>query len=149
MALAFVIFVIGVLILKKIRVALEWTGREQVYLFALLTIAMLIKGPIVYAFLLPGIVLFQCTRRRRAVVAGVDDPAQHSVPDGDDRGCSHGAVSPCVNPCERCARCERLARLVAMACFARDFSSVGNWRHSVSAGILRGSCGARIRRPLW
>ncbi|HEX4707574.1 MAG TPA: glycosyltransferase family 39 protein, partial [Candidatus Udaeobacter sp.] len=95
MALAFVIFVIGVLIWKKIRVALEWTGREQVYLFALLTIAMLIKGPIVYAFLLPGIVLFQCTRRRRAVVAGVDDPAQHSVPDGDDRGCSHGAVSPC------------------------------------------------------
>jgi 4-amino-4-deoxy-L-arabinose transferase-like glycosyltransferase len=94
MALAFVIFVIGVLIWKHIRAGVEWTAREQVYLFALLTIAMLIKGPIVYAFLLPGIVLFQCTRRRRAVVAGVDDPGQHSVPDGGEKGCNHGAVSP-------------------------------------------------------
>jgi 4-amino-4-deoxy-L-arabinose transferase-like glycosyltransferase len=59
MPLAFVIFVIGVLIWKKIRTNIEWTAREQVYLFALLTIAMLIKGPIVYAFVLPGIVLFQ------------------------------------------------------------------------------------------
>jgi 4-amino-4-deoxy-L-arabinose transferase-like glycosyltransferase len=57
MPLAFVIFVIGVLIWKKIRTDMEWTAREQVYLFVLLTIAMLIKGPIVYAFLLPGIVL--------------------------------------------------------------------------------------------
>ena len=59
MPLALVIFVIGVLIWKNIRAAVEWTAREQVYLFVLLTIAMLIKGPIVYAFLLPGIVLFQ------------------------------------------------------------------------------------------
>ena len=29
------------------------------YVFVLLTAAMLIKGPIVYAFLLPGIALFQ------------------------------------------------------------------------------------------
>jgi 4-amino-4-deoxy-L-arabinose transferase-like glycosyltransferase len=57
MPLAFVIFVIGVLILKKIRAGTEWTTREQVYLFALLTIAMLIKGPIVHALLLPGIAL--------------------------------------------------------------------------------------------
>src|SRR6476660_7607894 len=44
-----------------------------------------------------------------------------------------------VTPCER----ERLAGLVAVVCIARDFSSLGNWRHSVSARILRGSCDAR------
>jgi 4-amino-4-deoxy-L-arabinose transferase-like glycosyltransferase len=59
MPLALVIFLIGLLIWKKIRAGPEWTTRDRVSLFALLTIAMLIKGPIVYAFLLPGIVLFQ------------------------------------------------------------------------------------------
>jgi 4-amino-4-deoxy-L-arabinose transferase-like glycosyltransferase len=57
MPLALVIFLIGVLIWKKTRAGTEWRPRDQVYVFALLTIAMLIKGPIVYAFLLPGIVL--------------------------------------------------------------------------------------------
>ena len=60
MPLALVIFLIGLLIWKKIREGTEWRLRDQIYVFALLTIAMLIKGPIVYAFLLPGIVLFQC-----------------------------------------------------------------------------------------
>jgi 4-amino-4-deoxy-L-arabinose transferase-like glycosyltransferase len=60
MPLAFVIFLIGLLIWKKIREENEWRLRDQIYVFALLTIAMLIKGPIIYAFLLPGIVLFQC-----------------------------------------------------------------------------------------
>jgi 4-amino-4-deoxy-L-arabinose transferase-like glycosyltransferase len=60
MPLALVIFLIGLLIWKKIREGTEWALRDQIYVFALLTIAMLIKGPIVYAFLLPGIALFQC-----------------------------------------------------------------------------------------
>src|SRR5436309_3690149 len=59
MPLALVIFLIGLLIWEKSRRQDEWKSRDRVYLFALLTIAMLIKGPIVYAFLLPGIVLFQ------------------------------------------------------------------------------------------
>jgi len=59
MPLALMIFLIGMLIWKKIKPGTEWTPRDQVYLFALLTVAMLIKGPIVYAFLLPGIALFQ------------------------------------------------------------------------------------------
>src|SRR5436190_4213398 len=59
MPLALVVFLIGVLILKKIRAKSEWRLQDQVYIFALLTAAMLIKGPIVYAFLLPGIALFQ------------------------------------------------------------------------------------------
>jgi 4-amino-4-deoxy-L-arabinose transferase-like glycosyltransferase len=78
MPLAFVIFLIGLLIWQKIEKQEEWKPRDRVYLFALLTIAMLIKGPIVYAFLLPGIGVFEWWRRRH-------------IP----RDCSHGAVSPC------------------------------------------------------
>jgi 4-amino-4-deoxy-L-arabinose transferase-like glycosyltransferase len=59
MPLALVIFLIGLLIWKKIGEGHEWKLRDQVYVFVLLTAAMLIKGPIVYAFLLPGIALFQ------------------------------------------------------------------------------------------
>ena len=57
MPLAFGIFLIGLLIWRKIRDGTEWKLREQVYVFLLLTAAMLIKGPIVYAFLLPGIAI--------------------------------------------------------------------------------------------
>ena len=121
MPLALVIFLIGLLIWQKIRGEDEWKLRDQTYVFVLLTAAMLIKGPIVYAFLLPGIALN--VRSRRPVG---DALASHSD-----------------------AATERLARLVAMDCLARDFSSVGSRRHSVSARILRGSCDARIRRPLW
>jgi 4-amino-4-deoxy-L-arabinose transferase-like glycosyltransferase len=59
MPLALVIFLIGLLIWQRIREGDEWKLRDQIYVFVLLTAAMLIKGPIVYAFLLPGIVLFQ------------------------------------------------------------------------------------------
>jgi 4-amino-4-deoxy-L-arabinose transferase-like glycosyltransferase len=78
MPLAFMIFLIGLLIWQKIQRQEEWKSRDRVYLFALLTIAMLIKGPIVYAFLLPGIGVFEWWRRRH-------------LP-GD---CSHGAAPPC------------------------------------------------------
>jgi 4-amino-4-deoxy-L-arabinose transferase-like glycosyltransferase len=57
MPLALVIFLIGLLVWQKIRGGAEWKLRDQVYVFVLLTAAMLIKGPIVYAFLLPGIAL--------------------------------------------------------------------------------------------
>src|SRR5439155_10243302 len=73
MPLALVIFLIGVLIWKKIQRQDEWKSSDRVYLFALLTVAMLIKGPIIYAFLLPGIGVFEWWRRRHAVVAGVGD----------------------------------------------------------------------------
>ena len=74
MPLALVIFLIGVLIWKKIRTHTEWRLQDQVYVFVLLTVAMLIKGPIVYAFLLPGIGVFEWWCRRHALVAGVGDP---------------------------------------------------------------------------
>jgi 4-amino-4-deoxy-L-arabinose transferase-like glycosyltransferase len=64
MPLALTIFLIGLLIWQKIRRQEEWKSHDRVYLFALLTVAMLIKGPIVYAFLLPGIALFEWSRAR-------------------------------------------------------------------------------------
>src|SRR6266576_1629633 len=59
MPLALVIFLLGLSIWKKIRNRAPWSLPDRLSIFAVLTIAMLIKGPIVYAFLLPGIVLFQ------------------------------------------------------------------------------------------
>jgi 4-amino-4-deoxy-L-arabinose transferase-like glycosyltransferase len=80
MPLALVIFLIGALIWKKIRAQSEWRSQDQVYIFVLLTVAMLIKGPIVYAFVLPSIGVFEWWRRRHAVVAGAGDPGNsHTV----------------------------------------------------------------------
>jgi 4-amino-4-deoxy-L-arabinose transferase-like glycosyltransferase len=59
MPLALVLFAIGLLIWEKIRTRASWTGRDKLGLFLLLSAGMLIKGPIVYAFLLPGLVAFQ------------------------------------------------------------------------------------------
>jgi 4-amino-4-deoxy-L-arabinose transferase-like glycosyltransferase len=78
-SLALVIFLIGLLIWRKIQKEEAWRTSDQFFIFALLTAAMLIKGPIIYAFLLPGIALFQWRRSRHAcgysaVVAGVGDP---------------------------------------------------------------------------
>ncbi len=63
MPLALLIFLIGLLIWRKIRNNQGWEHRDRRAIFFLLTAAMLIKGPIVYAFLLPGIVLTQWRRR--------------------------------------------------------------------------------------
>src|SRR6266540_4760 len=91
MPLAFVIFLVGLLVWRKIQTNEGWIPRDRVYIFALLTVAMLIKGPIVYAFLLPGIALFQWWPR-----PGVpSSPPEESVGSADKRACSHGAVSPC------------------------------------------------------
>src|SRR5881227_529247 len=64
MPLALVIFLIGLLIWQKIQREEAWKPQDRVYIFALLTVAMLIKGPIVYAFLLPGIGMFECWRHK-------------------------------------------------------------------------------------
>jgi 4-amino-4-deoxy-L-arabinose transferase-like glycosyltransferase len=59
MPLALVLFAIGLVILEKIRTRSPWAKRDRLLLFLLLSAGMLIKGPIVYAFLLPGLVAFQ------------------------------------------------------------------------------------------
>src|ERR1700730_6728184 len=55
MPLALILFAIGWLIWEKIRRRETCNGRDRLWVFFLLTAAMLIKGPIVYSFLLPGI----------------------------------------------------------------------------------------------
>jgi 4-amino-4-deoxy-L-arabinose transferase-like glycosyltransferase len=64
MPLALVLFAIGALIWQKIRTQSAWTTRDRVLLFLFLSAGMLIKGPIVYAFLLPGLVVFEWRRRK-------------------------------------------------------------------------------------
>jgi 4-amino-4-deoxy-L-arabinose transferase-like glycosyltransferase len=64
MPLSLVIALIGILIWRKIRFNESWEARDRLWMFALLTAGMLIKGPIVYAFLLPGILFFQWWRRK-------------------------------------------------------------------------------------
>ncbi|MDQ2824416.1 MAG: glycosyltransferase family 39 protein [Verrucomicrobiota bacterium] len=64
MPLALVVFLIGLQIWQKIRSRDSWKRRDRFVIFALLTLGMLIKGPIIYAFLLPGIVLFQWRVRK-------------------------------------------------------------------------------------
>jgi 4-amino-4-deoxy-L-arabinose transferase-like glycosyltransferase len=59
MPLALVIFLVGLLIWQKIRARQPWQARERWEMLVLLTASMFIKGPIVLAFVLPGIALFQ------------------------------------------------------------------------------------------
>jgi 4-amino-4-deoxy-L-arabinose transferase-like glycosyltransferase len=59
MPLALVIFATGWLIWEKIRTQSDWSRRDRILLFLLLSAGMLIKGPIVYAFLLPALVVFE------------------------------------------------------------------------------------------
>jgi len=64
MVLALVIFLIGLQIWNHIREQRDWDTRDRLLLFLLLTGAMLIKGPIVYAFIFPGLLIFVWTRRK-------------------------------------------------------------------------------------
>jgi 4-amino-4-deoxy-L-arabinose transferase-like glycosyltransferase len=78
MPLTLVIFLIGLLIWKNVRQGNEWKLRDQVCIFVLLTAAMLIKGPIVYAFLLSGVAFFQLRRGRlrpKPVLSEVEEGA--------------------------------------------------------------------------
>jgi 4-amino-4-deoxy-L-arabinose transferase-like glycosyltransferase len=63
MPLTLIIFLIGLLIWQKVRHGEPWNKRDRLLVFVLLTGAMLIKGPIVWAFLLPGIGIFEWRQR--------------------------------------------------------------------------------------
>lgn len=65
MLLCLFIFGIGLLIFEKVRAEALWTRREKQVVFALVLMAMMTKGPIVYAFLLPGLLAFTVIQRRR------------------------------------------------------------------------------------
>src|SRR4051812_37158661 len=67
MPLALVIFIIGALIWMKIRANAGGRLNDRMFIFVFLTAGMLIKGPVVLAFLLPAIIAFQFWRRNGTV----------------------------------------------------------------------------------
>jgi 4-amino-4-deoxy-L-arabinose transferase-like glycosyltransferase len=67
MPLALVICAAGFSIWRHAHWSRPWETRERWFLFFLLATGALIKGPIVYAFLLPGLLLYQCWRRKDGV----------------------------------------------------------------------------------
>lgn len=69
MPLALLTFALGLQIWSKIRTRSDWTRRDRVLFFLLLTAVMLLKGPIVYAFLLPGIAFYQWRFRKSGATA--------------------------------------------------------------------------------
>jgi 4-amino-4-deoxy-L-arabinose transferase-like glycosyltransferase len=70
MPLALVTFLIGWQIWGKIRCAKPWTTRDRTIAGVLLSSALLIKGPIVYAFILPGLIVYQILRRNSGGPSG-------------------------------------------------------------------------------
>ena len=69
MPLALIIFLLGWQIWDRIRKNEPWGMHDRVRALMLLTASMLIKGPIVCAFLLPGIVIFEWRRRSHPTTA--------------------------------------------------------------------------------
>ena len=65
MMLTLFIAVAGWLVFEKVRCAASWTTRERWALFAAVLASMLTKGPIAYAFLLPGLAAHAWIVRRR------------------------------------------------------------------------------------
>jgi len=63
MPLALASFLVGWQIWRHIRLAQPWTTRDRTIAFVLLSCAMMIKGPIIYAFILPGLIAYQIARR--------------------------------------------------------------------------------------
>jgi 4-amino-4-deoxy-L-arabinose transferase-like glycosyltransferase len=66
MVLALFIALAGFTIYEKLQAGTAWTTAERWKIFAMLLGSMLTKGPIVYAFLLPGMVAFGWLQRKRA-----------------------------------------------------------------------------------
>ena len=74
MPLALVVFLIGLQIWRKIQAQEGWQRRDRWIIFALLTVGLFIKGPIIYLFLLPGIAVYQWRRRKSPSRTGISIP---------------------------------------------------------------------------
>jgi 4-amino-4-deoxy-L-arabinose transferase-like glycosyltransferase len=73
MMLTLWIFLAGWLIYRKVRDNVRWTSNERWLFFAAMLAALMTKGPIIYAFLSPGMVAFALLapkERRRLVWSG-------------------------------------------------------------------------------
>jgi 4-amino-4-deoxy-L-arabinose transferase-like glycosyltransferase len=65
MPLALASFAAGAIIFEKIRTRRAWTSRDRALLFGFLLAAMFIKGPIVWAFVLPPLLIYSLFRKWR------------------------------------------------------------------------------------
>lgn len=65
MLLALFIFLTGWLVFEKVRRAEPWTARERLWLGLAVLGSLLTKGPILYAFVLPGLAAYSLLMRRR------------------------------------------------------------------------------------
>ncbi|MHA3774994.1 ArnT family glycosyltransferase [Verrucomicrobiota bacterium sgz303538] len=68
MMLTLWIFLAGYLVYEKLRTGAPWSTGDRWAMFAFILASMLTKGPIAYAFLLPGMVVFWWLERRSPVV---------------------------------------------------------------------------------
>lgn len=66
MMLSFFIFLIGWMIYRKLRSGVEWTTAERWGVFWCMMAALFAKGPVLYAFLLPGLIVFAIMERGRS-----------------------------------------------------------------------------------
>lgn len=66
MILCLPIFLAGYLIYQKLRRNESWQARDRWGIFFALLVSCLIKGPMAYAFLAPGLLLFSWLQRRSA-----------------------------------------------------------------------------------
>jgi len=71
MLLTAFIFFTGLLVLEKLRTGKPWTTRERLLTFLLLLGSTMTKGPIAYAFLLPGIIAYLLFTRKRDIARHV------------------------------------------------------------------------------
>lgn len=65
MMLTLFIFLAGFIVWEKVHAGARWDRRERWMIFALILGSMMTKGPIAYAFLLPGLAAFALICRRR------------------------------------------------------------------------------------
>ena len=70
MMLALCVFVVGWMVLQKVRTGTVWTRREKWIVFWFVLAAMMTKGPVAYAFLLPGLVAFHFLTKRLGIANG-------------------------------------------------------------------------------
>ncbi|MGH8046972.1 MAG: ArnT family glycosyltransferase, partial [Chthoniobacterales bacterium] len=69
MMLSCFIFLIGWMIYRKLRDGAPWTAAERWAVFGFMTAALFTKGPVIYAFLLPGLVAFILIERKKRGLA--------------------------------------------------------------------------------
>jgi len=69
MMLGCFIFFVGWMIYRKLRSGTPWTPGERWAVFAFMLAALFTKGPVIYAFLLPGLIAFLLIERKNRALA--------------------------------------------------------------------------------